>query len=66
MVRIEFNTDGAWFSDYYIDDDCEGGLLDMWRVADAVHKIADSIHDGYRQGVILDGNGNRVGKFTVE
>ena len=58
MMQIQMQTSNAAFRD-------ENGKLDLPSVARTLHEIADKVDAGKAEGVIIDVNGNAVGKFKV-
>ena len=61
MLKIEIKTGGAAYS----EDDVLTfeGRLELKR---NLENISRKIVDGYDDGVIMDINGNKVGKWSVE
>lgn len=66
MCKIEFNIGNAAFRNEAETDEQGNSPLDPIAVADAVHEVADRIANGEMSGVIVDANGNTVGKFSIE
>ena len=57
---ITFEVDNAVFEDW------DGGGLDLSEVADTLRRCADRIEDGDRDFVIVDRNGNAIGRCAIE
>lgn len=55
MFQLYFSTSNAAFDDEYPNEE----------IALVVRSVAKKITDGDLDGVILDGNGNRIGEFSV-
>ncbi len=60
QVSITFEVDNAVFEDQ------DGGGLDLSEVADTLRRCADRIEDGDRDFVIVDRNGNAIGRCAIE
>lgn len=60
QVSITFEVDNAVFEDE------DGGGLDLSEVADTLRRCADRIEDGDRDFVIVDRNGNAIGRCAIE
>ena len=66
MCKIEFKVGNAAFRLNTETDENGNAPLDTWAVADAIRHIAFEIENGETSGMIMDANGNTVGKFVVE
>lgn len=66
MCKIEFKVGNAAFRNESEADEDGNSPLAPEAVADAVRDVADRIACGEMSGVIVDVNGNTVGKFSIE
>lgn len=57
--KVKFSTDNA----AYQNDD---NTINEEAVASSLRKIADDIDRGFRSGVVMDYNGNKVGRWSIE
>lgn len=58
--KIKFSTNNAAYRNY--DD----GSLNEESVATSLRKIADDIDNGFKSGVVMDYNGNKVGRWSID
>lgn len=63
MVKIEFETEGAAFTDEYGENDDYMKNKEICRILD---KISKEIEEGYTFGLIMDINGNKVGNYRID
>ena len=62
-MKIEFNTDGAAFKDSYTgEDDAYAFWSEYTRI---IARINDQVASGLQSGVIMDINGNKIGKWSM-
>ena len=59
MLKIEFKTGNAYLR-------TEDDEVDMYVVAEMLRDIADTIENGSESGVVMDGNGNKIGTYKLE
>lgn len=62
MLKIEIKTDGAAF----VGEDDVLIYEGRSEIARLLHKISLQIETGDSDGVIMDINGNNVGRFTLD
>jgi hypothetical protein len=53
---LTINLDNAEAQDAPYGDYC---------VPDYLARVAETVRDGFRSGVVIDGNGNTIGKFQI-
>ena len=64
MFKLEIKTSGAAYCDPYTGE--EDALMEETQIAHDLRSIADRIANGQRNGVCMDINGNKVGKWSLD
>lgn len=61
MLKLEIKTGGAAFG-----EDDELSYEGRYELARLLKKVATQIENDYNDGVLMDINGNKVGKWTLD
>lgn len=59
MLKIEIKTGNAAYRN-------EDDSLDVTELRENLYTISERLKNGYREGVVMDCNGNKVGKWSVD